>query len=189
MWAFEIEDAAGTCIDVVDHRHRTEIVAPSLAAIEEANQEGEANDEGKGGGEGNPVGVVEKGATNNAERKKAELEIVMMAPQPGIGWQEREHAINAPRTAVELLDLTLPAEHARDLADMRERTHPAPSFVTKEHQCEGKQRQYHRPEDPISHRIRIAVEWHALHDGRCAAQMEWACQVVRRCQCGSQRVP
>src|SRR5207253_349593 len=70
-----IQEAAGAGVDVLDHRDRAEIVAPSFAAIEQA-----AEHEREGPDERPPVPVVEQNARADSERQEGELEIVMIAP-------------------------------------------------------------------------------------------------------------
>jgi hypothetical protein len=106
-----------------------------------------------------------------------------------IAWHQYQGALQLTSASVEASGLPLPSQHARNLAEMRQRADAPPGFVAECHQEQRYQGQDHRPEDAIAHGVGLLQQRCALNDNLLGGEMEWAREVVRTGQRRRQRIP
>ena len=126
-----LAEAAWLCVQLLDQRHRADVVAPGLARVDQPDAHRRKAQSQKKRRERVAVAVGGHQAQPQARDEDAEGELI------GVRLQPRPRA---PCAAA--------AEPRGQLRDQRERTETAPAVIARNHEHERQRRDRDRPEDP-----------------------------------------
>ena len=175
-------------VDALHRRHRAEVLAPGLAAVEPAHGDRGGDGEQQPARQHQPIGIEEEDAAAQAHEQPAELELGVVLRQPGIGRHLGQLEAQFPCFGVLLPGLALPAEGAGDLGEEGEGADAAPALVA-EHQQHKDARGHHRtPEQGGAEGIGLLHQAAALHRHARVDEPQRAPGVIRFGEAGGERI-